>query len=238
MSTDPSDTTPSLVNGAAKTRTVILSDDHTIVRHAVKTILEKSGNFSIIGECESADETVELVEKHSPDFLILDLGLPGKSGLEVIYDLKEKECSTKIAILTMYEDEATVRQAFAAGAQAYLFKNSSPDEFLAAFDTMDNGDYYLPEQLKELRSDVIDLAKASPSNGKVDIHDPLSLLSKREREVFYLLADGMPNRVIAKKLYISPRTVETHRARVIKKLGFSSTADLIRYALRNNLLTL
>ncbi|MCB0333260.1 MAG: response regulator transcription factor, partial [Bdellovibrionales bacterium] len=134
--------------------------------------------------------------------------------------------------------KATVLQAFAAGAQAYLFKNSSPDEFLSALKAMENGEFYLPNQLGDLSSEIQELAGSSNSHGKLDLHDPLSQLSKREREVFYLLADGMPNRVIAKKLYISPRTVETHRARVIKKLGFSSTADLIRYALRNNLLTL
>ena len=138
----------------------------------------------------------------------------------------------------MFEDEATVRQSIAAGAEAYLLKDSSPEEFLNALQAIENNKIYLPQKFSHLYEELQELANTSPSKISGELHDPLSILSKREREVFYLLANGLPNRIIAKKLFISPRTVETHRARVIKKLGFASTADLIRYAIRNNLLTL
>lgn len=216
---------------------VVLADDHTIVRHAVKTILENAGEYQVVAESSTVETTVEAVRQHKPDLLILDLGLPGKSGLEAIYEIQELNLNTHIVVLTMFEDEATVRQTLSAGANAYVFKNSSPEEFLRALSIVRSGKMYLPEGYQHLPSEVRSNGAIDPRS-KDEVHDPLAKLSKREREVFYLLADGMPNRVIAKKLFISPRTVETHRARVIKKLGFGSTADLIRYAIRNNLLTL
>lgn len=217
-------------------KTVVLSDDHNIVRHAIKSILQEKGNYTVVGECSTADETVEKVSVLKPDFLVLDLGLPGKSGLEVIYELKQLAINTKIVVLTMFEDEAKVRQVFSAGAMAYILKNSSPELFLSALSKVANGELFCSEKFSEILPELEEIAKA-PDTATQSDQDPLEKLSKREREVFYLLADGKPNRVIAKQLFISPRTVETHRARVIKKLGFNSTADLIRYAIRNNLLT-
>jgi DNA-binding NarL/FixJ family response regulator len=216
---------------------VILSDDHQIVRHAVRTILAGDPRFKVVGECSHAEETVEKVKALQPQILIQDLGLPGKSGVEVLYELQQAEVPTRAIVLTMYDDEGKVRQAFSAGARAYLLKNSSPEEFMEAISTVLAGNIYIPERFSEFADEIKELSKQRNGSTPTEL-DPLGKLSKREREIFYLLADGIPNRVIAKKLFISPRTVETHRARVIKKLGFSSTADLIRYAIRNNLMTL
>lgn len=211
---------------------VLLADDHSIVRHAIRTIIETVKGYNIVGEAENADRTIQLVQELKPDLLILDLGLPGKSGLEAIYELKQHQSPVKIIVLTMYEEEEKVRQALAAGASAYLLKNSSSREFLDALDAVRRGEIFLSKRFEHLKDTVGTDRLPDTSN------DPLHKLSQREREVFYMLADGMPNRVIAKKLFISSRTVETHRARVIKKLGFNSTADLIRFAIRNNLLSL
>jgi len=217
---------------------ILLSDDHSIVRHAVKTIIEGKSDYSIVGEAGDANETLSLIEDKHPDLLILDLALPGKSGVEVIYELSQKNAPTKVVVLTMFEDESKIRQSFAAGAKAYLLKDSSPEELLSALEAVLNGGLYLPTNFEHLRKEVEELSANTGRSSVNHVHDPLAKLSKREREVFYLLADGKPNRVIARQLFISPRTVETHRARVIKKLGFDSTADLIRYAIRHNLLTL
>lgn len=211
---------------------VLLADDHSIVRHAIRTIIETVDGYTIAGESENADKTISLVDELRPDLLILDLGLPGKSGLEAIYEIKQRGSPVKIVVLTMYEEEDKVRQALAAGASAYLLKNSSSREFIDALAAVRRGEIFLPKRFEHLRDS---LSSGSPTEISTD---PLHKLSQREREVFYMLADGMPNRVIAKKLFISSRTVETHRARVIKKLGFNSTADLIRFAIRNNLLSL
>jgi DNA-binding NarL/FixJ family response regulator len=212
---------------------VVLIDDHTIVRHAIKTTLDATKHYIVVGEGSTADEAVSLTESLKPQVILMDLGLPGKSGLEAIYELRQKNVGTRIAVLTMYEDEIKAKQAFAAGASGYILKNTPVQKFLEALEKVISGGRYLPEQFSYLESSITALQHDGPSSV-----DPLAELSKREREVFYLLADGMPNRVIAKKLFISPRTVETHRARVIKKLNCNSTADLIRYAIRNNLLSL
>lgn len=217
---------------------VVLSDDHTIVRHAIKTVIESSRRFSVIGEADDAASTLEIVQRTRPDLLVLDLSLPGKSGLEVLYELKQRGAAPKVVVLTMYDDEHKMAQAFAAGARAYLVKDSSPADLLAAFDCVLGGGLFVAprhQHLLERFSSVV--AQPSYNPAVMVAMDPLGTLSDREREIFYLLADGLPNRTIAKRLFISPRTVETHRARILKKLSFSSTADLVRYAIRNNLLT-
>lgn len=224
------------VFAATDQATVVLTEDHDIVRYAVKSLLEKSGHYKIVGEAENAENTIELLEQHRPELAILDIGLPGRSGLETIYQIKERGLPTRVVVFTMYDDPAKMKQALAAGAVGYILKSSSPEVLLEELSRVMRGEVVLPKRYEHLRNEVgwspvAGAEKASPES------DPLDKLSKREREVFFLLADGLPNRVIAKKLFISPRTVETHRARVIKKLGFSSTADLIRYAIRHNLLT-
>lgn len=220
---------------ATEQATVVLTEDHDIVRYAVKALLEKSGHYKVVGEAENAESTIELLERYRPELAVLDIGLPGRSGLETIYQIKERGLPTRVVVFTMYDDPAKMKQALAAGAVGYILKSSSPEVLLEELGRVMNGEIVLPKRYEHLRNEV----GWSPTPGEKPAAetDPLDKLSKREREVFFLLADGLPNRVIAKKLFISPRTVETHRARVIKKLGFSSTADLIRYAIRHNLLT-
>lgn len=214
---------------------VLLTDDHAIVRHAIKTIVESNGEFIVIGEAEDCDGTLQRLEALQPELLILDIALPGKSGIEILYEIRQRNLPVKVVVLTMYDDEEKALQAMRAGADAYLLKRSSPQEFIEALRQVRDGDQYLPSGFHHLQHDIE--AHPAPSRDGAEA-DPLSRLSRREREIFYLLADGMPNRVIAKKLFISPRTVETHRARVLKKFNFSSTAELIRYAIRHNLLTI
>jgi two-component system response regulator NreC len=209
---------------------VVLTDDHGIVRHAIRTILESSGEFNVVAEADSCAETVKAVEEYKPEILIIDLGLPGKSGLETILELREKQLQLHIVVLTMYEDELKVLQALRAGARAYLLKNIPPAEFLTALRAVRSGAIYLPARFQHLAAAL----EASPDQ---DLSDPLAKLSKREREIFYFLAEGLPNRTVAKKLFISPRTVETHRARILRKFNFASTAELIRFALRNHLIS-
>lgn len=215
--------------------TVVLAEDHDIVRYAVKALLEKSGHYRVVGEAENAESTIDVLDKAHPDLIILDIGLPGRSGLETIYQIKERGHPTKIVVFTMYDDPAKMKQALAAGAVGYILKSSSPEVLLQELERVMQGETVLPQRYEHLKNEV-NWAPGTPEKTAQE-GDPLDKLSKREREVFFLLADGLPNRVIAKKLFISPRTVETHRARVIKKLGFNSTADLIRYAIRHNLLT-
>ena len=216
----------------SKVVTVVISEDQTIVRHGLRAILEKSGRYSVVGEAGDVDQTLKVVKDTKPQILVLDLGLPGKGGIEVIYDLAKSENSPKIAVLSVYTEKDKVLQAMNAGAAAYIFKTCTPDEFVSTLDQVVAGSRVAPKEFANLLEANTPLIKKSNSS------DPLNRLSKREREVFFMLANGMPNRNIAKKLFISPRTVETHRARVIKKLEIVSTADLIRYAIKHNLMTL
>ena len=221
-----------------KPESVVITDDHIIVRHALKTILEKHERYRVVGEATNVDETVAAVEKEMPALLILDLGLPGKNGLEAIRQIKSKLLPTRVLVLTMYEDETMVKQAFEAGASGYISKTSSTQELLQAIEQVRDGEVFLPPQFEHLRPKIEEmLARPRKVTRRADVADALVPLSRREREIFFMLVEGLPNRAIAKKLFISPRTVETHRARVIRKLGVDSTAGLIRYAIRNNLVS-
>ncbi|NLF25337.1 MAG: response regulator transcription factor [Deltaproteobacteria bacterium] len=215
---------------------VLISDDHTLIRYAVRNILEGRPDYRIIGEAANADGTITMVRDLKPDILILGLGLPGKSGIEVLYQIREEELPPMTVVLTMHESELMIRQAIMAGANAYILKTSTPEELLDTLQRVREGvRNIVPNRFQYIIDELTERA-ASNKPFKRGEDDPLQKLSKREREVFFMLADGMPNRTIAKELFISPRTVETHRARVIKKMGFTSTADLIRYAIKNNLL--
>lgn len=210
-------------------RSVILTDDHAIVRHAVKSIIESDKRYQVIAEADSFAKTIELMGQHQPDLLVLDLGLPDRSGIEVLRECAFQRCHTKVVILSMFEDERKVLEAIAAGADAYILKSCSSQELLEVLNQTDSGTKVVPLGYEHLLEQL---------EGNGQFHDPLAELSKREKEVFYLLAEGLPNRIIAKRLFISARTVETHRARAIKKLGLSSTADLIRFAIKNELLAI
>ncbi|MCO6430258.1 MAG: response regulator transcription factor [Deltaproteobacteria bacterium] len=222
-----------LKNGSQASCSVLLADDHEIVRHAVKTILENDPAYTVIAESDASEETVELLKKHSPDLLLLDLALSDRSGLEVLRTLKDLNLKTIPIVFSMYEDEQKIVSAIIGGAKGYLPKTSRPSEILQAISAVRAGKIFLPQRFNHLLEEIEQ--NAAIKDG-CPSHDPLYKLSKREREVFFLLVEGHPNRVIAKRLFVSPRTVETHRARLIKKLGLSSTAELIRYAIKHSLI--
>lgn len=203
---------------------IIIADDHTLVRHDIKTILDESDRYEVIGETEDANATTQLVETLRPDILLLDIELPAKTGIEVIYELKERGVPLTIVVLTTHEDELMVKQALAAGAMGYVLKDFTPEELIATLDRVMDGEKVVPPQFQHI-IDELDKKNSTPHTSN-DL--PLDKLSKREREVYLLLAAGLPNRAIAKKLFISSRTVEAHLARVLKKLGFKSTTELIR----------
>lgn len=217
---------------------VLVADDHPILRFALGQLLSANSGFRIVGEAGSADETLVMVEERKPDLLILDLALPGKSGLEVITAIKSRNISVSVLVLSMYDDETHVRKAISTGAAGYLSKDSSPEQIISGLRQLRMGKLVIPAYLEFMRAELESLQKQPPAFGRRNLGEPLNQLSNREREIFFMLVDGSPNRIIAQKLYISPRTVETHRARIIRKLGVASTAGLIRYALKNELVSL
>ncbi len=222
------------VNNLTSRQRVVIADDHKLLRHAVRDILGKASTYEIVGEAANAEETVKVVSRERPDILILDLGLPLRSGLDVILELRRAKLPVKIVVLSMYEDEAKIKQAIANGANGYLLKDFSPEQFSDALNTVIAGKVFVPQKFAHL-ANVPPTNGTNGTNGHSSTNDPLSVLSPREREMFFFIVDGLPNRTIAKKLFISPRTVETHRARVIKKLQLASNADLVRYAIKHGL---
>jgi two-component system, NarL family, response regulator NreC len=209
--------------------TVVLADDHDIVRRGLRSLLEADGRFTIVAEVADGLSAVQAVEKNKPNLVFLDLSLPRLHGLEALRQMRAASAATKILVLSMHQDEPYVIEALRAGASAYILKGSESDEILRAIQDVQAGRRFLSAPLSEWA--ITALAIKTP-----DTSDPYNTLSPREREVLQLAAEGMGNAEIAEKLFISARTAETHRANLMRKLNLQSTTDLVRYAIRRGLI--
>jgi DNA-binding NarL/FixJ family response regulator len=210
--------------------TIVLADDHHVMRQGLRALLETEPDFQIVGEAGDGRETVQLVERLQPEVLVLDLRMPGLSGLEVTRQVQQRSPQTRVVILSMYANTAYVLEAWRNGAAGYVLKKSTADELVRAVRQVTAGQRYLSPPLSEQAIETL-IKKAEAAKT-----DPYELLTAREREVMHLIVEGYTNTEIAARLVISPRTVEFHRANLMRKLGVRTQADLIRYALRRNLL--
>jgi two-component system, NarL family, response regulator NreC len=212
--------------------TIILADDHHVVRESLRVLLEAETNFRIVGEAASGLEAVELVERLQPDVLVVDIMMPELNGLEVTRRVKRRWPKTAIVILSMHENEAYVVEALRAGASAYVLKKSTAQELVHAICQSLAGRLFLSPPLNERAIEVyVQKTQETP-------FDPYDTLTMREREVLQLAAEGMSNAEIAARLSISPRTVEMHHGNLMRKLRLRTQTDLIRYALRRGILPL
>lgn len=200
--------------------TVVIADDHAIVRQGLRLLLEAEPGLSIVGEASDLEETSRILREHPPDVLILDLHMRRELSLSAISKLKLESAPTAIVILTMDDDPAFVQPAWAAGAAGYVLKEASRTELVRAIRTVARGGRYLDAALGGWTLEGADDAA----------------LSGRELDVLRLLALGHTNNEIAKRLYISPRTVETHRASLQRKLGVTGRPGLVRYALERGVI--
>jgi len=210
--------------------TIALADDHQVVRNGLRVLLEAEPDFSVVGEAGDGLEAVRLVERLQPDVLVLDLMMPGLNGLEVARQVSQRSPQTRVVILSMYDNEAYVLEALRAGAAAYVPKESTSAELVRAIREAVAGRRYLSPPLSE-RAIEIYMQRAESA-----ALDPYETLTAREREVLHLVAEGHTNAEIAARLFVSPRTIETHRANLMRKLGLHTQTDLIRYALRRGIL--
>jgi len=210
--------------------TIALADDHQVVRQGLQSLLEAEPDFSVVGETGNGIEAVQLVERLQPDVLVLDLMMPGLNGLEVTRQVSQRSPQTHVVILSMYANEAHVIEALRAGAAAYVLKESSSAELVHAVREAVAGRHYLSPPLSE-RAIEIYMQKAEST-----ALDRYETLTAREREVLHLVAEGHTNAEIADQLFISRRTVETHRANLMRKLDLRTQTDLISYALRRGIL--
>ena len=211
---------------------IVLADDHHVVRYGLRLLLELEPDFAVAGEAADGLAAVQMTERLRPDVLIVDLMMPGLSGLEVTRQVRQRCPRTRVAVLSFHANEAYVLQALRNGAAAYVLKNASPDEFVQAVREVAAGRRYLSAPFSER---AIEAYVAKAKSGTLDIYDTLTT---REREVLHLAAEGRTAPQIASVLCISPRTAEVHRANMMHKLGFRSRSDLIRYALRRGILPL
>jgi len=212
--------------------TIVLAEDHHIVRQGLHILLQAERNFSIIGETGDGLEAVQLVERLQPDVLVLDLMMPSLNGLEVTRQVTKRAPQTRIIILSMHANEAYVREALRNGAAGYVLKESSAADLVQAVREAIAGRRYLSPPLSERAIDAY-IQKAEAAT--LDVYDTLTT---REREVLHLVAEGNTIGTIASRLFISPRTVETHRTNLMRKLSLRSSAELVRYALQRGLLPL
>lgn len=211
--------------------TIVLAEDHSVVRSGLRTLLERQQNFRVIGEASDGIEAVRITEKLAPDILILDLSMGGLHGLEVARHLMHRKLKTRIVVLSMHANEDYIRQAFKLNVSAYVPKECEFSVLASAIVAVASGKHYLPPSV----SDVIVNAYVAGTSG--DVTSSYDMLTDREREVLQLIADGLTNAEVSKRLFISSRTVESHRASLRKKLKLKNEAEIVRYAVEKGLLT-
>jgi len=205
---------------------IVLADDHAIVRQGLRALLEAEPDLAVVGEAAEGLGVPDLVEKLASDVLIVDLMMPGLGGLEVTRQVTKRTAATRVVVLSMHAKEAYVIEALRNGASAYVLKDADAGDLVRAIREAVAGRRFLSPPL----TDAAVAAYARKANGG-EPADPYDLLTTREREVMHLAAEGLTNALIGARLFISPRTAETHRANVMRKLGLASQTDLVRYAI-------
>ena len=206
---------------------VVIVDDHALVRSGLRLLLDKDEGLDGVAEAGTADEGVRAARLEKPDVILLDVVMPGRSGISAAEEIIEASKGGRVLVLSMQDDPSYVREAFAVGATGYMLKEAADAELVQAVREVAAGGRYVHPTLGAR------LAQAEVEAARRAANDPLS---DREREVLRLLALGHTNQEIAKTLFISVRTAETHRAHIMQKLGLSTRAELVRYALANGLL--
>jgi len=210
--------------------TVVLAEDHQLVRQGLKALLQAEPDLEVVGEAADGVEAMELTRRLQPDVLVLDLMIPRLFGVDVIRQVRQSARKTKIVVLSMHADESFVRESLRAGAHGYVLKESSAEELTRAVRAALAGRRHLSPPLADRAIELF----AFPEGGA---EDPLASLTVRERLVLQLAAEGMTNKEIAEKLHISPRTAETHRTHLMQKLQLRTQTDLVRFAIRKGLMT-
>ncbi len=212
---------------------VFLADDHAVIRDGLKILLEAEGDIKVVGTAADGREAVRAARELSPDVIIMDIAMPGLNGIEATAQVSEYNPSARVVILSMHHSTEHVFQALKAGAQGYLLKESAGQEVVWAVRAVRDGRRYLSQRIEEtVIDDYIGQRRAVPGKG------PLESLSSREREILQMVAEGKASAEIAGTLYISRKTVETYRSRLMQKLGITDLPGLVKFAIQHGLTTL
>ncbi len=208
---------------------VMIADDHAIVRTGASRLIQGEPDMEVVGEVDSGDKVLEMARTIKPDVLVLDISLPGISGIELVGELRRMVPSMQITLFSMHRREVLLQQALEQGARGYVLKASDVEDLLSAIRAVHNGQYFLSA---EVETDMIDVFL-----GK-NREKSMSGLSERERQVLALVAAGMTTKQIAEKLFLSPRTVEKHRAAFMQKLNLKNIHALMQYAIQEGIVPL
>jgi two-component system response regulator NreC len=211
---------------------ILLADDHTVVRQGLRKVLEERADWRVVAEAGDGREAVRQAEQHKPDVAILDVAMPLLNGIEATRQIVKRVPNVRVLVLSMHADEAYVIQILHAGASGYLLKDSADVDLLQAVSAVAEGKSFFSPAIARLMLD--DYVKQR--SGEPGVIDRYESLSDREREVFQLIAEGKANKDIAAILFISPSTVETHRARIMEKLDVHSAAEIVLYAVRRGVI--
>jgi DNA-binding NarL/FixJ family response regulator len=210
------------------TTTVYIADDHAMVREGLAALVARSPHIKVIGQCGEGLYVVDEVRQLRPDVVLLDITMPGLNGLDVCRELSRKVKKTAILMLTMHDDEEFIAQALAHGASGYILKESAADRLSEAIDTVAKGEVYLGPGIGR------GVLRRVGRKGT----DPYDRLTIRERQVLQMIAEGQTNRDVSKKLGLAVKTIDTHRARLMRKLGIHDQTTLVKFALRKGLVSL
>jgi DNA-binding NarL/FixJ family response regulator len=212
---------------------VLLVEDHAIVRQGVKALLDEEPDIAVVGETGDGSEALLLAQKLRPDIVLMDLSLPGLSGIEATHQIRERFPTMRIVVLSMHGNEEYVFRALRAGASGYVLKQSTSTELVLALRAVATGSTFLSPAVSQiLISDYMRRAKIQESDDEAS-----SILTPREREVLKLIATGLSNRQIAERLHISVKTVETHRGNIMRKLDVHDRAGLVKHAIDSGLIS-
>ena len=211
---------------------ILLADDHTVVRQGLRKVLEEHPDWHVVAEAGDGREAVRQAEQHKPDVAILDVAMPLLNGIEATRQIVRHVPGVRVLVLSMHADEAYVTQVLHAGAAGYMLKDSADVDLLQAVSAVAKGQSFFSPAIARLMLDDY-VMQRSGERGVVDRYESLS---EREREVFQLIAEGKSNKEIAELLFISPSTVETHRARIMEKIDVHSAVEIALYAVRRGII--
>lgn len=210
---------------------VLLADDHAIVREGVKMILIKEPDIEVVGEASDGQEALDLVDRLKPGVVVMDISMPGMSGIEATQHVRERYPGVNVLALTMHEDESYVFKLLRAGASGYVLKRAAAQDLVQAVRAAAKGEAFLyPSVARKVVEDYLKRVETGEDRERYDG------LTEREKEILTVIAQGLSNQQIAQKLYISTKTVQTHRAHILEKLGLHDRTELVRYAIRKGLI--